>query len=570
MRGPGPVRRDQGRGGSSGMKAVHLLPFLPAVALTAAPLGAVTTRKSTWKYLPYAWTSLVAGTFFLLVYRGWERHVGPGPFRWAGFGLSPDNLFFVVLLVLVGPLAILPLAGVDMGQERRPGALVALGHLALAGSLVAVLGDHLILLVAGCAVGTWCAAGAAVLASGSGKERWWGMAALLPCQASDLCLVLSILFMALDGPSQELSISSLPVGKGGMPALALLVAAALLRLGVFPLNPVAALLPARGRSDSLPLAAMNPALGGYLLFLAWRALFSPGEPWRWALLATGVVSLVSASVFLPRRPGPGSRRGWMAACLGGGVILCFSAGGLGVAAAARLLLLAGIPALLLMEFSGPKGWRRIPGMVGAAAFMGVPPLAGFGTLWMAGRALGELGTGGGEVAFFLGWMVMAVAFTVVGIVFLLGGEERSDMPGWVVALSSLALCALIVLVGAYPGRAVDVLMREYGLPLEMPFSSWYSLAWAALAVAAGISVFWVVRLRVGGEAVREEVEPTACPTLVAGARVSSPPSWVEGKVARVAGGSWPGTGEVGAGMDGESRRPSGRPRRRRRDAKADF
>lgn len=552
------------------MKAVHLLPFLPAVALVAATLGAVMARKATWNYLPYAWTSLVAGTLLLLVYRGWERHVGPGPFRWAGFGLSPDNLFFVALLVLVGPMAVLPLAGVDGGRGKRPGIPVVLGHLALAGALAAVLGDHLLLLVAGCAVGTWCAAGAAILASGSGKERWRGMTALLPCLASDLCLALSILFMALDGPPQELSISSLPAGKGGMPALALLVAAALLRLGVFPLNPVAVLLPARGGSESLHLAAINPALGGYLLFLAWRALFSPGEPWRWALLATGVVSLVSASVFLPRRPGPGSRRGWMAACLGGGVILCFSAGGLGGAAAARLLLLAGIPALLLMEFSGPKGWRRIPGMVGAAAFMGVPPLAGYSTLWMAGRALGEAGTGGGEAAFFLGWVVMAVAFTVVGMVTLLGGEERSDMPGWVVALSGLALYALIVLAGAYPGRVVDVLMREPGLPLEMPFSSWYSLAWAALAVTAGISVFWAVRSRVGGGAVREEVEPTACPALVAGAWMSSPPPWVEGKVARVAGGSSPGTGKMGAGTDGEPRRPSGRPRRGRRDARADF
>lgn len=476
------------------VRAVYLLPFIPASALAASLAGAVTYRWSRWRHLPCIWTSLGAATLFLLAYRGWERNVGPGPFRWGGLGLSSANLFFLALLVLLGPVCVLLSAEGERGG-REGGIISALGLLALAAALAAVLGEEPFILAAGCALGTLCAAGAALPAAGPKRRRLRMWLAILALLVSDACLALSVLFLYRAGVPGGPFLFSFPVGEGGLPAMLLLLSAALLRLGIFPLLDRGAIPSGEGRGLRIPyLVAMNLILGAYLLFLASRVLFSPGGAWEWAMLGSGACGLACAAVGTWRGSHPGRERGWSAVCLGSGVILCFSAAGREGATAARLVLLAGMPALLLLEMKGARGWRRSLGMIGGAALAGTPPLAGFASLWATSDSLARACLGGEGILFFLGWGIMAVAFLVVGTTSLFdGGRDGEVMPAWAAAACGLLLCTVLFLAGAYPGRVVDILMREYGLPLDIPFPGWSSLAWASLVVAAGLSFFRRVR-----------------------------------------------------------------------------
>lgn len=149
------------------MKAVYPLPLLPAAALVPAVLHIPASRFPRGKYLAPAWTILALTLLAFLAYRGWERYVGPGAFRIWWLSVSSRNWAFLAVLVVAGPLSVVLLHGVkEWGRENR--LIPALGYLALAGATAAVLGEHLFLLTVGCALATWCAAGAAFL---GGKDR---------------------------------------------------------------------------------------------------------------------------------------------------------------------------------------------------------------------------------------------------------------------------------------------------------------------------------------------------------------------------------------------------------------
>jgi len=499
------------------MKAVHLLPFVPTTALAAALVSLLPSRGRKWKYVPSICSFLSASVLLFLVYRGWERHVGPGPFRWGWWTLTEGNLAFLVLLAVTGPLSLFLLAAGEEAWGWRQRVIHALGHLGTAGAAAAVLAGNPLLLAAGCTTATWCAVALALLLEPTGGGRSRSCAALFPLVASDLCLALSVLLLVLEVPSRgPLLYSSPSAGADNIPAFALLLAAALLRLGTLPFAACHAYLCGRGRAYRLPyLLVLSPVTGGYLLFLATRVVFSPGMEWRWVFLSAGCAVMIFSTLSVLRNPHPGRARGWLAASLGGAFTVALSGGGQGGAAAARLALLTGIPALLMLEASGWEGWRRWARMTAGAAIIGLPPLAGFGFLWAAGNYLAEGNTGASRSVFFLGWPVAVLAFLVGGTLAMLSaGEEKESLPAWAAASVFAVTCAFLVLVGIYPGRVVDFLMREYGLPLEMPFSSWSSMAWASLLALAGLGLLWSmwVRRTAGGSTeVRISALPAAAP-----------------------------------------------------------
>lgn len=513
-------RRAGGRGKGGAwieMKAVHLLPFVPTTALAAALVSLLPSRGRKWKYVPSACSFLSASALLVLVYRGWERHVGPGPFRWGWWTLTEANLAFLALLAVTGPLSLFLLAAGEDTWGWKQRVIHALGHLGTAGAATAVLAGHPLLLAAGCAPATWCAVALAYLLERTGRERSRSCAALFPLVASDLCLALSVLLLVLEVPSRgSLLFSSPSAGGDNIPAFALMLSAALLRLGAPPFAACQAYLCGRGRDYRLPyLLVLSPLMGGYLLFLAARVVFSPGMGWRWVFLGAGSAVMIFSTFSVLRNPHPGRARGWLAASLGGAFTVALSGGGQGGAAAARLALLSGVPALLMLEASGWEGWRGWARITAGAAVVGLPPLAGFAFLWTAGNYLAEGNTGASRSIFFLGWPVAFLAFLVGGTAAMLSaGEEKESLPAWAAASVFAVACAFLLLVGTYPGRVVDLLMREYGLPLEMPFSSWSSIAWASLLALAGLGILWAMWVRrKGGSSTQARIPalPAAAP-----------------------------------------------------------
>jgi hypothetical protein len=269
-----------------------------------------------------------------------------------------------------------------------------------------------------------------------------------------------------------------------------MLAAALLRLGCIPLHRWIAGVSQGGKDLRLVhLLAVDLTLGTFLLFSVSRIFFVWDGVWVWVCLGIAAATLAEVVRELLHASGREETWGLLCAACGAGLALAAAPGGQAAAAAARLGLWAGIPALALVELGSESGfgmgWARV---AGGASLMGLPPLAGFAWLWMGFGVLAGEFAGGVTVIFLAAIPLLFAGALVMGADSLLlprGGEEQA--PAKVAAATGVLLAAFCAAVGLYPGAMVDLLMREYGLPLDIPFTSWTTLGWAVL-ICAGLAV----------------------------------------------------------------------------------
>jgi formate hydrogenlyase subunit 3/multisubunit Na+/H+ antiporter MnhD subunit len=443
----------------------------------------------------------------VLTYRWWDHYVGPDPYATWQFRLSPANMSLVLPLAVISPLLLWAAEGRGLGAKREAAAS-ALSCFALSAALAALLSRHFFLLAGFFALASLCAAGA-VLVRRKG-ERSFAAAALFPLGLSDLCLALGVLFIYLSDPSRGLFFPSAPLRLSGnlITACALMLAAALLRLGCFPFQRWMARISEGGKDLRLVhLLAVDLTLGAFLLYSVTRVFFAWEGAWIWICFGISALTLALALRGLLHAAARHEVWGLLAMALGAQIALCAAPGSQAAAAAMRLGLWAGIPALALVHIGSVKGKGRTWALIlGAASLMGIPPMAGFAWRWMEFQALaGELSTGAGVL------FIAAVALVFGGA--LIEGfaslwiprvEGEGEASGEATIASGALLAAFLLAVGLYAGTFVDLLMREYGLPVSLPFPSWTSLGWAVL-LSAGIAALILYTLNYRGRAeVRRE------------------------------------------------------------------
>lgn len=528
------------------MNTTWILPALPAAAAIAGLVFAAGTRwpRSRWVALGWMLASLPA--LAAVAYRFWDHHVGPDPFSLWRFALSPANL--ALLLPLAGISPLLFLAAEARGKPGWREALSsALSCLALVAAMVAALCDHLFLLAAACGLATLCAAGAA---AARGAERRRGLAAsFLPLAFSDLCLALGVLILYLTDPARGLFFPALPLEAKGWnaAACALMLAAALLRLGCLPFQRWMAGLAQGGRKPALVhVLAVNLPLGAWLLYLVTQVFFLWGGTWAWVCLGVSVLTLAVVARELLSARGGAETWGLLAAAVGAHLALAASPGGQAAGATLRLGLWAGVSALAMLMVGSAGGRARSwAGALGALSILGLPPLAGFAWRCMEFQVLAGEFSGGVSAVFPAAMAVSFAAVLVEGFRALrmapaaredapapggkgdaaapggkhgapdeagkpgassAAGREGAPLPAAVAA--GAALAAFSVAVGLYPGKWVDLLMREYGMPLTMPFRTWNALGWAVLLCsAAAVSVLAAAGARRRAASLAWEIMP---------------------------------------------------------------
>ncbi len=479
------------------MKAVYILPALPFAAAAVGLIFLAAMRFKSLRWAALVLYTLSIPTLAFLAYRFWDHYVGPDTFSVWQFGISPTGISFLFPLALVSPL-LLWAAQIRGAAGKRENAASALACFGLAAALAAVMSDHLFLLAGLFTLATWCMAGAAVL---QGRKAGRLLPYLLPLGLADLCLALGVLLLYLSDPTRGLFLPATSLEPSGTLAAscALMLAAALLRLGCIPLHRWMAGISQGGKDLRLMhLLAVDLTLGTFLLFSVSRLFFVWDGVWVWVCLGIAAATLIEVVRELLHT----SRReeGWglLCAACGAGIALVAAPGGQAAAAAIRIGLWAVVPALALVELGSEGGfgmdWARV---LGGASLMGLPPLAGFTWLWMGfGVMAGEF-AGGVTVIFLAAVPVLFAGALVMGTVsfFLPRGEEEQALakPAFAAGILLVAFCAA---VGLYPGAMVDLLMREYGLPLDIPFTSWTTLGWAVL-ICAGLAVIiasaWIHR-----------------------------------------------------------------------------
>lgn len=156
-------------------------------------------------------------------------------------------------------------------------------------------------------------------------------------------------------------------------------------------------------------------------------------------------------------------------------------------------------------------------MVGGMSLLGLPPLAGFASLWMGIEALSG-GFAGGETVIFLAAVPLLIAGAMIAgtVALLLPRSGRKTALG-LAAPAAVLLTACCAAVGLYPGAIMDYFMREYGLSLNVPFAYWTSLGWAAL-ICTGLvlAAFMAWSRRMGACEGMEPRTERALPLLRAG------------------------------------------------------
>ncbi len=487
------MRKARGMGEKT-VKGEHLLLALPSAAVLAGMIFAAGARRPRSRWVALAWLLASLPTLAALLYRAWDRHVGPGPFACWRFGLSPDNISLLLSLAGLSPLLMLE-AEARKEHGWRDGLASALSCLALASAMGAILCDHLFLLALFCGLATLCAAGCTALV---GERRRPRAASLLPLAMADFCLAVGIIFLYLSEPGRGLYFPALPLAAGGgiAAACALMLAAALLRLGCLPFQRWMAGIAEGGREPALiHVLAVDLTLGTYLLYLVTRAFFRWQGAWAWICFGVALATLaVVVRELLSARSG--SRTwGLLAAALGAHLALAASPGSQAAGAASRLGLWAGVVALALLLLGSEGGKARSwAGVLGAASILGLPPLAGFAARWMEFQALAG-GFAEGAGALYAAAIPLSFAAAMVeGFAALrMAGWEDGDARFPAALPAGMALAGFGFAVGIYPGKWVDIAMREYGLPLGLPFPTWSTLGWAML-VCAGVAVAFLAAL----------------------------------------------------------------------------
>jgi formate hydrogenlyase subunit 3/multisubunit Na+/H+ antiporter MnhD subunit len=470
------------------MKATCLIPAIPFTAAAAGFIFLVALRFKRVRWAALALYTFAIPTLAILCYRFWDHYVGPDTFSIWQFHISPASISFLLPLAVVSPLLLWATETTGPVKKSRIAAS-AMSCFGLAAALAAVMTDHLFLLSGMFALATWCMAGGVIL---RGRKAGRLLPFLFPLGLADLCLVLGVLFLYLSDPTRGLFFPAAPLRPSGMLAVscALMLAAALLRLGCLPFHRWMTGMSQGGKDLRLVhLLAVDLALGTFLLFTVSRIFFVWDGVWVWVCMGVAGATLVALVRELLHASGREETWGLICAALGAGLALTAAPGGQAAAAAARLGLWAGVPALALVELGseGRRGmaWARV---AGGASLLGLPPLAGFAWLWMGFSTLEGEFEGGVTVIFLAAIPVLFATALVMGTAALLlpkGGDEKT--PVRLAAASALLLTAYSAALGLYPGTAIDLLMREYGLPLDIPFSSWTALGWAVL-ICCGLGV----------------------------------------------------------------------------------
>lgn len=517
------------------MNAPDFLVALPAAPVAAGLIYLAGWRRPRSRRVALGWLLLSLPALAVATYRLWDHYVGPGVYAVWRFALSPANMPFLLPLAGVCPLLFLAAEGGARRAGRR-NAASALSCFALAAALAAILSDHLFPLAGLCGLATLCTAGS-VLAGGR-EGRHLVPAFLLPLGLADLCLALAMAFMYFSDPSRGLFFPAIPLKTGGWlaAACALMLASALLRLGGFPLHRwMAGAARAGTEARLLHVLALNLALGSYLLYLVTRRFFHWEGAWVWVCFGIAACTLLAVlRELLSARDGI-EIWGLLCAALGAQLALCASPGGQAASAALRLGLWAGVPALALLSIGSEGGGSRAwAGILGAASILGLPPLAGFAWYWMGFRVLaGE--SGSGVTVIFTAALPLLFAGALVGgfSALRISGEGRGGAQSPASGAAGVLLASFVAAVGLYSGKWVDLLMREYGLPVNLPFPSWSTLGWAVLiCAAASVAVLAALTLR-GRKGVHAEASAQgALPPLRGGGRALGVPLPAAGKAAR--------------------------------------
>ena len=503
------------------MSAPDMLPAIPAAAALAGLIFLLARRFSKARWVALTWALISLPTLAVLTYNWWDHHVGPDPYaRWQLY-LSPANMSLVLPLAVISPFLLWVAEGRGLGM-KRDSAASALSCFALSAALAALLCRHFFLLACLFALATLFMVGA-VQARRKG-ERSFVAAVLIPLGLSDLCLALGIYFLYLSDPSRGLFFHNVPLELSGklVAACALMFAAALLRLGCFPFHRWMVRICEGGKDLRLiHLLAVDLTLGTFLLYSVTRVFFVWEGVWIWVGFGLSALTLL---LTLRGLLSAGKRYevwGLLCVALGSQIVLAASSGSQVAGAAMRLGLWAGVPALALVHIGSRKGRGRTWALaLGAASLMGIPPMAGFAWRWMEFQVLaGEL-SGGTSVLFIAAVVLVFAGALIEGFASLwIPRVEEEEASETATIAAGALLAAFLFAIGLYAGAVVDLLMREYGLPVSIPFSSWTSLGWAALlcsAIAALILYAWSYRGR--GEGWREKAFPGGTIPLQPGGR----------------------------------------------------
>jgi formate hydrogenlyase subunit 3/multisubunit Na+/H+ antiporter MnhD subunit len=506
------------------MKATYFLPALPIAAVVAGVLFLVAIRFRRLRLVALTLYTLSLPTLAFLTYHFWDHYVGPDTFSIWRFRLSPTTMPFVLPLAVASPLLlwVVENKGLGGGKENAASALACFG---LAAAMAAVMSDHLFLLAGLFALASWLAVAAVVM---RGRRAGRLLPFLLPLGLADLSLALGVLFFYLADPTRGLFFPPSPLATSGMlsAACALMLAAALLRLGAFPLHRWMAGV-SRGGKDLrvVHLLAVDLTLGVFLLFTASRIFFQWDGVWVWVCFGLAAVTLVELSRELLHADGREEAWGLLCATLGACLALVASPGGQAAAAALRLGLWAGVPALALVNLGSEGGedrsWARV---VGGATLLGLPPLAGFAWLWMGFGVLAGEFSRGETVLFLAAIPLLFMAAMVMGAVALLLPEEVGERtPAALAVTGGVLLAACSAAVGLYAGKAIDLLMREYGLPVEIPFASWSSLGWAVfICVGLAVIILFAWTRRRAGTRIKDRAASRALPLMKRRVDISMP------------------------------------------------